>query len=132
MGHPALWRTELLQWWIRDGGIRRACWLLEAHGLADVLEGLDGAETSAGGAVPEDGIDLFGIGLASAVFLDALIVRSVLVPGLMLVLGDWNWKLPATLDRVLPHLNVEGSAANSDTGAPAIIPQQQPVPEPAR
>src|SRR5205823_3794085 len=56
-------------------------------------------------------IELFGIGLASAVLLDALIVRSVLVPGLMLLLGEANWKLPAWLDRVLPHLNVEGRAA---------------------
>jgi RND superfamily putative drug exporter len=55
-------------------------------------------------------IKLFGIGLASAVFLDALIVRSVLVPGLMLMVGKANWWLPSWLDRFLPHLNVEGDA----------------------
>jgi RND superfamily putative drug exporter len=54
-------------------------------------------------------IDMFGIGLAAAVFLDALIVRSVLVPALTMVLGDWTWKLPAWLERVLPHLNIEGA-----------------------
>jgi RND superfamily putative drug exporter len=54
-------------------------------------------------------IKLFGVGLASAVFLDALLVRSILIPGLMIVVGDRNWKIPAALDRVLPHLNVEGS-----------------------
>ena len=59
-------------------------------------------------------IDLFGIGLASAVFLDALIVRSVLVPALMFKLGDANWKLPIRLERVLPHLRVEGSAAAAE------------------
>ncbi len=52
---------------------------------------------------------LFGLGLAGAVFLDALIVRSVLVPGLMLLTGKANWWLPRSLDRVLPHLNVEGN-----------------------
>ena len=57
---------------------------------------------------------LFGIGLASAVFLDALIVRSVLVPALMFKLGDANWKLPIRLERVLPHLRVEGSAAAAE------------------
>ena len=36
-------------------------------------------------------IKLFGLGLASAVFLDALVVRSVLIPGLMLVTGNSNW-----------------------------------------
>ena len=44
-------------------------------------------------------IDLFGVGLASAVLLDAVIVRSVLVPALMLMIGDANWWLPAWLDR---------------------------------
>jgi RND superfamily putative drug exporter len=77
-------------------------------------------------------IDLFGIGLASAVLLDALIVRSVLVPGLMLVLGDWNWKLPAALERFIPHLNVEGSATNGEVAHPAPMLPGQPVPEPAR
>jgi len=55
-------------------------------------------------------IELFGIGLASAVLLDALIVRSVLVPAVMMMLGEHNWRLPAALDRMLPHVNVEGSA----------------------
>ncbi|HEY2005878.1 MAG TPA: efflux RND transporter permease subunit [Solirubrobacteraceae bacterium] len=56
-------------------------------------------------------IELFGVGLASAVFLDALIVRSVLVPALMMMIGDRNWWLPAWLDRLLPHLNVEGRSS---------------------
>ena len=54
-------------------------------------------------------IKLFGIGLGGAVLLDAAIVRSVLVPAVMLMLGDPNWKLPAFLDRCLPQLNIEGS-----------------------
>jgi uncharacterized protein YjlB len=40
---------------------------------------------------------------------DALVVRSVLVPGLMLLAGKANWWLPRSLDRLLPRLNVEGS-----------------------
>ena len=51
---------------------------------------------------------LFGLGLAGAVLLDALIVRSVLVPGLMMLAGKANWWLPRSLDRLLPRLNVEG------------------------
>jgi RND superfamily putative drug exporter len=58
-------------------------------------------------------IKLFGIGLASAVFLDALIVRSILVPGLMLTVGKANWWLPGWLDRIVPRLNVEGEASRS-------------------
>ena len=53
-------------------------------------------------------IMLFGLGLAGAVLLDALVIRMALVPGLMLLVGKANWWLPGWLDRVLPHLNVEG------------------------
>jgi RND superfamily putative drug exporter len=59
-------------------------------------------------------IELFGLGLAGAVLLDALVVRSVLVPGFMLLAGNANWWLPRTLDRLLPHLNVEGGAHHDD------------------
>jgi RND superfamily putative drug exporter len=80
-------------------------------------------------------IKLFGIGLASAVLLDALIVRSVLVPGLMLLLGDSNWKLPAWLDRILPRLNVEGEGARdghkSETPRPVVL-EPEPVSASAR
>jgi RND superfamily putative drug exporter len=54
-------------------------------------------------------IEMFGIGLASAVLLDAVIVRSVVVPSVMLLLGRANWHMPAWLERRLPHLRVEGS-----------------------
>ncbi|MGH2894161.1 MAG: MMPL family transporter [Solirubrobacteraceae bacterium] len=60
-------------------------------------------------------IELFGVGLASAVFLDALIVRSVLVPALMILLGDSNWKIPSWLNSALPRLNVEGRTATATT-----------------
>ena len=58
-------------------------------------------------------IELFGVGLASAVLLDAVIVRSVLVPALMILIGDANWKIPRWLDSALPHLNVEGRSART-------------------
>src|SRR4051795_6973801 len=51
----------------------------------------------------------FGIGLASAVFLDAFILRTVLVPAAMHLLGDRNWWLPRRLDRALPRVAVEGA-----------------------
>jgi RND superfamily putative drug exporter len=53
----------------------------------------------------------FGIGLATAVFVDATIVRLVLVPATMELLGEWNWWFPRWLDRLVPRLNVEGSLA---------------------
>jgi putative drug exporter of the RND superfamily len=53
----------------------------------------------------------FGLGLATAIFVDATIVRLVLVPATMELLGDWNWWFPRWLDRIVPRLNVEGSVA---------------------
>ena len=47
-------------------------------------------------------IKMFGIGLATAVFVDATIVRMVLVPATMKLMGDANWWIPAWLDRILP------------------------------
>jgi RND superfamily putative drug exporter len=54
-------------------------------------------------------IKLFGVGLATSVLLDALVVRSILIPGLMLVVGRLNWALPRALERRLPRLRVEGA-----------------------
>ena len=51
---------------------------------------------------------MFGIGLATAVLVDATVVRMVLVPATMELLGDRNWWLPGWLDRLLPHVHVEG------------------------
>ncbi len=53
---------------------------------------------------------LFGVGLAVAVLLDATLVRMVLVPATMSLVGRANWWLPAWLDRILPHLDLEGGA----------------------
>ncbi|HEY2142017.1 MAG TPA: MMPL family transporter [Solirubrobacteraceae bacterium] len=56
----------------------------------------------------------FGLSLASAVFLDALVVRCLLLPAVLSIVGRRTWVLPAWLDRILPRLNIEGS-----TGVPA-------------
>ncbi len=62
-------------------------------------------------------LKLFGLGLASAIFIDATIVRMVLVPATMELLGDANWWFPRWLDRLLPQFDVEGRA-----GTPKLRP----------
>jgi RND superfamily putative drug exporter len=52
-------------------------------------------------------LKLFGIGLAVAIFLDATVVRMVLVPAVMQLLGKWNWWIPNWLERALPRIDVE-------------------------
>jgi len=55
----------------------------------------------------------FGLSLSSAVFLDALVVRCLLLPAVLSIVGQRTWQLPAWLDRLLPRLNIEGSAVSS-------------------
>jgi RND superfamily putative drug exporter len=59
-------------------------------------------------AFEERAIKLFGMGLAVAIFVDATIVRMVLVPATMELLGDANWWLPRALQRILPKIQIEG------------------------
>jgi RND superfamily putative drug exporter len=78
-------------------------------------------------------IKLFGLGLASAIALDATIVRMLLVPATMELLGDRNWWLPAWLDRILPRIDVEGEHhhdddLDTDTDAGTPDTDQEPVP----
>ena len=63
----------------------------------------------------------FGLSLASAVFLDALVVRCLLLPATLHLLGARTWSIPAWLGRILPRLNIEGALpapAESDRSAP--------------
>jgi RND superfamily putative drug exporter len=57
---------------------------------------------------------MFGIGLATAVLIDATLVRMVLVPAAMELFGDRNWWLPGWLDRRLPDIHVEGHEVTDD------------------
>jgi RND superfamily putative drug exporter len=58
----------------------------------------------------------FGLSLASAVFLDALVIRCLLLPAVLNLIGRATWEIPGWLDRLLPHVNIEGT----------ILPAGQP------
>ncbi|HEX8647175.1 MAG TPA: MMPL family transporter [Thermoleophilaceae bacterium] len=64
-----------------------------------------------------------GLGLSVAIALDATLVRLVLVPATMEIMGKWNWWLPKWLDRILPHTDFEAggepSAASGRTASPS-------------
>ena len=57
---------------------------------------------------------MLGLGLATAILVDATLVRMVLVPATMELLGDRNWWLPRWLDRLLPNIHVEGHEVAAD------------------
>ena len=71
---------------------------------------------------PEPTVKMFGLGLAVAVFVDATVVRMVLVPATMELLGDANWWLPRWLGRMLPEIHIEEGAT-----PPVASPVPQPV-----
>jgi putative drug exporter of the RND superfamily len=57
---------------------------------------------------PDVVLKVIGVGMAAAIFIDATVVRLLLVPAVMHLLGRANWWMPAWLDRLLPELHVEG------------------------
>jgi RND superfamily putative drug exporter len=72
-------------------------------------------------------VKLFGTGLAAAVLLDATIVRMLLVPATMELLGDRNWWLPRWLGRILPRVDVEGHEQDATIEDAADQRELEPV-----
>jgi RND superfamily putative drug exporter len=63
-------------------------------------------------------LKVIGIGMAAAIFIDATVVRMLLVPAIMQLLGRANWWLPGWLERVLPRIQVEGADDHDAVGEP--------------
>jgi RND superfamily putative drug exporter len=72
---------------------------------------------------PSPFVQMIGLGLAAAIAIDATVVRMVLVPATMALMGRANWWLPGWLDQLLPHLSLEGDEP---------VHQHMPVPVPAQ
>ena len=72
-------------------------------------------------ANPNPFVKMIGLGLAVAIALDATVVRMVLVPATMALLGGANWWLPAWLDRLLPRLDVEGEPVEAAKPVPVPV-----------
>ncbi|WP_406178454.1 MMPL family transporter [Streptomyces canus] len=70
-------------------------------------------------------IKMIGFGLASAVLLDAFVVRMAIVPAVLALLGDKAWWLPTWLDRILPRVDVEGEALTRGAVDPEPAPADQ-------
>src|SRR5690606_2014856 len=66
--------------------------------------------------VPEGDMSLkpIALGLAAGIAIDAFLVRMTLVPAVMALLGDKAWKLPRRLERMLPHVDIEGEAVERE------------------
>ncbi|GLY94087.1 MMPL family transporter [Actinoplanes sp. NBRC 103695] len=75
---------------------------------------------------PDLQIKMPGLGLATAVLVDAFLVRMTIVPAVLALLGRSAWSLPAWLDRILPNLDVEGSALHTPT--PPVTEEEDSAP----
>ncbi len=67
-------------------------------------------------------IKMMGLGLATAIFIDATVVRMILVPATMKLMGDANWWIPAWLDRILPTIDIEGGFEEPDVVEAELVP----------
>jgi putative drug exporter of the RND superfamily len=112
--------SRIREEYLKDGNTRRAV----ADGLAKTARVITAAAAImvvvflAFLAAPDVFLKLFGIGLATAILLDATVVRMVLVPAVMQLLGDRNWWIPNWLERILPRLDVERVAVGAAQGRP--------------
>lgn len=72
---------------------------------------------------------MMGFALAAAVFFDAFIIRMMVIPAIMSILGDRAWALPAWLDRILPNVDIEGERLRQElsTGNPEKREKDKPV-----
>jgi putative drug exporter of the RND superfamily len=110
--------SRIREEYLKDGDTRRAV----ADGLAKTARVITAAAAImvvvflAFLAAPDIFLKLFGIGLASAIFLDATLIRMVLVPAVMQLLGSRNWWIPNWLERILPRLDVERVALSAAEG----------------
>jgi RND superfamily putative drug exporter len=71
--------------------------------------------------VPDIEIKMFAVGLTVAVLVDATIVRMILVPATMALMGDANWWLPGWLDKILPNIDIEGTGIANAHHAPITV-----------
>lgn len=71
-------------------------------------------------------LKLFGLGLAIAVLIDATVVRMVLAPATMELLGDRNWWFPRWLERLVPRIDVEGRHGQPAAVRPALSESGSP------
>jgi putative drug exporter of the RND superfamily len=107
--------SRIREEYLKDGNTSRAI----ADGLAKTARVITAAAAImvvvflAFLAAPDVFLKLLGIGLATAIFLDATVVRMVLVPAVMQLLGSRNWWIPNWLERILPRLDVERVAVGA-------------------
>ena len=126
--------SRIREEYLKDGDTRRAV----ADGLAKTARVITAAAAImvvvflAFLAAPDVFLKLFGIGLASAIFLDATVVRMVLVPAVMQLLGDRNWWIPDWLERMPAARSTSSGSRSAPRRAAPSAAAARPTLSPAR
>ncbi len=129
MDYEVFLLSRVREEWLRTGDSRTSV----ADGLAATAKVITAAAAIMvvvfGSFLLEDNrvFKLMGTGLAAAILLDATIVRMLLVPATMELLGDKNWWLPRWLDRILPNVDVEGHAPPPEEDAVELDEEPEPI-----
>lgn len=129
MDYEVFLLSRMREEWLRTGDAQRAV----REGLADT-----GGVITAAAAImcvifgnfalsPDRMLQQTGFAMAVAVLLDAVVIRCLVVPAVMRLLGERAWWLPRWLDRLLPTLRVEGPASPSLDDSVAAMPERQSV-----
>ena len=118
-------------------------WVRQRNATAAVADGIahTGKVISAAAAImicvflsfmlgDQRSIKEFGFGLAAAVFLDALVIRCVMLPAVLEILGPTTWALPDWIDRRLPRIRIEGHGAEEDALDEQLSRDDTPMPDP--
>ena len=118
-------------------------WVRQRNATAAVADGIahTGKVISAAAAImicvflsfmlgDQRSIKEFGFGLAAAVFLDALVIRCVMLPAVLEILGPTTWALPDWIDRRLPRIRIEGHGAEEDALDEQLSHDDVPMPDP--
>ncbi len=117
--------SRMREAWVRTGDNARAI----VEGLAGTGRVISAAATimiavfAAFIPSPDVVLKVFGVGMAAAILIDATVVRLLLVPAVMHLLGRANWWMPARLGRRLPRLHVEGRPEAHQPQQPALAPE---------
>jgi putative drug exporter of the RND superfamily len=130
MDYEVFLLSRVREYWLKSGDARESV----TRGLSSTARVITGAgaimvAVFAGYALDSElTIKMVGVGLAVAVLLDVTVVRMILVPASMALLGRFNWWIPGWLDHILPNLDIDGEHAQLGPARP--IDEREP--EPAR
>jgi RND superfamily putative drug exporter len=77
---------------------------------------------------PDTTSKMMGFALAAAVFFDAFIIRMIVVPAVIALMGDKAWWMPGWLDKIVPNVDIEGAAIREIPIDDTVAPNGKPLP----